>query len=84
MGFDGGALGLGFKAALAGSVRRLSCFARLGRRGNAINQGMKPFKGIEPVKFLRAELLGLEHDDTLAGDAAVLQGQQPFFHVFWQ
>ena len=52
-----------------------------GRIGHAVNHRLQARQRISAVHFLRAVLLRLEHQHAFAGDAAVLQRQQPRFDV---
>ena len=45
---------------------------------------MQSHKGVQPVHLLGAMLLRLDHQYTSAGDAAVMQGQQPLLDSIGQ
>ncbi len=70
------ALAFTFQPPLFGAVRRLGSAARFRRVRYVINDPLQARQRIGAVHFLRAVLLGFEHDDAFKRDAAVAQVQK--------
>jgi hypothetical protein len=73
------AFGFAVHAFTASTSGRFCWFAFWRSVQNALDEHLKPMKGIFFILFLGAVLLSFYDDNAFFGDAAIAQIKQPFF-----